>query len=127
MDHLWRWLLFHTPCASFLFLVFFFLMIRRPPRSTLFPYTTLFRSCHDCLTPARLRRPPSCRPPARIACGLPRSEEHTPEPQSHLNSICRLLLEKKPGRTTEWTAAFPSAKTANNEAPSDIPHNSTAY
>src|SRR5260370_32504524 len=63
-------------------------MIRRPPRSTLFPYTTLFRSpphlrpyCHQ----SRLSRPRHCQ----------RSEEHTSELQSHLNLVCRLLLEKK--------------------------------
>src|SRR5882762_653372 len=71
-------------------LLFFFLMIRRPPRSTLFPYTTLFRSA-----PARRSRRPlsgaSRRPPPRHR----RSEEHTSELQSHLNLVCRLLLEKK--------------------------------
>src|SRR6266576_5709452 len=72
---------------SHLFFYFFFLMIRRPPRSTLFPYTTLFRS-------ARWRRwaplaTPSCRfPPCR-------SEEHTSELQSRRDLVCRLLLEKK--------------------------------
>src|SRR6476661_10177886 len=68
---------------------FFFLMIRRPPRSTLFPYTTLFRSAPRCgaSPPTRSRRP---APPARA-----RSEEHTSELQSHLNLVCRLLLEKK--------------------------------
>src|SRR6185312_17282522 len=64
---------------------FFFLMIRRPPRSTLFPYTTLFRSP----TPTRRRTcPPCCSP-----CG--RSEEHTSELQSRSDLVCRLLLEKK--------------------------------
>src|SRR4029077_21297260 len=70
-------------------LFFFFLMIRRPPRSTLFPYTTLFRSgrAHDTLSFAfHMRRPRRLRP---------RSEEHTSELQSHLNLVCRLLLEKK--------------------------------
>src|SRR6266487_5574783 len=66
---------------------FFFLMIRRPPRSTLFPYTTLFRS------PAARRS--ACRPlpPGSWAC--PRSEEHTSELQSPVHLVCRLLLEKK--------------------------------
>src|SRR2546429_4507683 len=92
-------------------------MIRRPPRSTLFPYTTLFRSlragtcCHggprDCLAERRPRvgrRPP--RRPARNGEGgcwsrragaiwLVRSEEHTSELQSRLHLVCRLLLEKK--------------------------------
>src|SRR6185369_17906473 len=68
---------------------FFFLMIRRPPRSTLFPYTTLFRS-----PPQRMPRPQkSLRLPSSMA--IPRSEEHTSELQSHLNLVCRLLLEKK--------------------------------
>src|SRR5260221_3268388 len=71
-------------------------MIRRPPRSTLFPYTTLFRSC--------ARQPPACcgpaRPPpgaakARCRVDLQRSEEHTSELQSHSDLVCRLLLEKK--------------------------------
>src|SRR6478672_13964722 len=69
----------------------FFLMIRRPPRSTLFPYTTLFRSPRrQCRS--RCRRPPSgcprVRPPTR-------SEEHTSELQSRSELVCRLLLEKK--------------------------------
>src|SRR5207302_10089792 len=82
-------------------LLFFFLMIRRPPRSTLFPYTTLFRSMTDTLE-------------GLYGCGLPfispigihflqrgllvaamRSEEHTSELQSRENLVCRLLLEKK--------------------------------
>src|SRR6476661_10012592 len=67
---------------------FFFLMIRRPPRSTLFPYTTLFRS--RVPPPWRFLR--RARAPHRPAA---RSEEHTSELQSHLNLVCRLLLEKK--------------------------------
>src|SRR5690242_20847420 len=95
-----------------LYFFIFFLMIRRPPRSTLFPYTTLFRS------PERSRRSdpagrvlrhvgdaPDAR--ARDEAGAPRedrgqelelrgrSEEHTSELQSHVNLVCRLLLEKK--------------------------------
>src|SRR2546429_4320789 len=82
-------------------MIFFFLMIRRPPRSTLFPYTTLFRSPRS---PARRSR---CRlggptaslgewrslKLARLECW--RSEEHTSELQSRLHLVCRLLLEKK--------------------------------
>src|SRR5438477_8896693 len=77
-------------------------MIRRPPRSTLFPYTTLFRSRLDCHLSMRnwtTRRPgySSGRVPIRLR--LPRrslrSEEHTSELQSHVNLVCRLLLEKK--------------------------------
>src|SRR5215204_7460108 len=68
-------------------LFFFFLMIRRPPRSTLFPYTTLFRSP----TSPRPCRCPRVRP---VWC-RGRSEEHTSELQSHSDLVCRLLLEKK--------------------------------
>src|SRR5476651_2744188 len=69
-------------------LFFFFLMIRRPPRSTLFPYTTLFRSGR--LGSSR-PMPCPCRPPGCPA----RSEEHTSELQSRQYLVCRLLLEKK--------------------------------
>src|SRR5260370_6615218 len=68
-------------------------MIRRPPRSTLFPYTTLFRS------PLPHAGGPGLRDhrlhPGRRSPGRVRSEEHTSELQSHLNLVCRLLLEKK--------------------------------
>src|SRR5690349_23394714 len=76
-----------TPLRVF----FFFLMIRRPPRSTLFPYTTLFRSSYRC----------SCRWDSRAASPhgrqrrSRRSEEHTSELQSRRDLVCRLLLEKK--------------------------------
>src|SRR5256885_6891543 len=75
---------------------FFFLMIRRPPRSTLFPYTTLFRSLKGALKclhlqPRRTNEVPSARPDRPH----PRSEEHTSELQSPCNLVCRLLLEKK--------------------------------
>src|SRR6266480_5499460 len=75
---------------------FFFLMIRRPPRSTLFPYTTLFRS-RPALTadrPALRSLPLAHHLPARRHPRA-RSEEHTSELQSHVNLVCRLLLEKK--------------------------------
>src|SRR5437879_10088178 len=66
-------------------------MIRRPPRSTLFPYTTLFRSrSSPCRSPARL--PSSAR---ASSGGCSRSEEHTSELQSPMYLVCRLLLEKK--------------------------------
>src|SRR2546422_10684365 len=89
--------------AAFLVFSFFFLMIRRPPRSTLFPYTTLFRSLprEDLIrTVAQSRE----RERAVAADGLGRhhrsgggvrSEEHTSELQSRLHLVCRLLLEKK--------------------------------
>src|SRR2546430_17687013 len=88
---------YYFQCLPRSFSFFFFLMIRRPPRSTLFPYTTLFRSC--CL-PARTPEP---RPPR--SSSLPRrsrsrrSEEHTSELQSQSNLVCRLLLEKKKKKT----------------------------
>src|SRR5436189_2343515 len=72
----------------------FFLMIRRPPRSTLFPYTTLFRSKRR----RRADRQRSSRRPPRSRCLPPlRSEEHTSELQSPMYLVCRLLLEKKNG------------------------------
>src|SRR5260370_32284735 len=73
-------------------------MIRRPPRSTLFPYTTLFRSA--AITPERLGDLREARRQARgEAWAKGRSEEHTSELQSHLNLVCRLLLEKKKKKT----------------------------
>src|SRR6266536_4916032 len=70
-------------------ILFFFLMIRRPPRSTLFPYTTLFRSCRaQEMQPQLGAEFPTIRSPAR-------SEEHTSELQSRVDLVCRLLLEKK--------------------------------
>src|SRR2546426_11639926 len=76
------------------FFFFFFLMIRRPPRSTLFPYTTLFRSP---LRRSSRGREASGYPPAFAVPGsiVLRSEEHTSELQSPCNLVCRLLLEKK--------------------------------
>src|SRR5690554_7398675 len=75
---------------------FFFLMIRRPPRSTLFPYTTLFRSAHGAeAEPTRAPRDPGRRSPPRAALEARRSEEHTSELQSRPHLVCRLLLEKK--------------------------------
>src|SRR4030066_1115406 len=84
---------------------FFFLMIRRPPRSTLFPYTTLFRSL-------RCQRCKKGLPSSDSHPGWRRSEEHTSELQSHLNLVCRLLLEKKKTkhRKTAATAALPSRR-----------------
>src|SRR5690242_21499752 len=74
-------------------------MIRRPPRSTLFPYTTLFRSSPGAqVTPESCCGPPTFRyRPAKStdARASRRSEEHTSELQSHVNLVCRLLLEKK--------------------------------
>src|SRR5215813_15242249 len=80
---------------------FFFLMIRPPPRSKLFPYTTLFRSRAGRHTPSR---PRSCPPlSGRSGAGVAtptRSEEHTSELQSRPHLVCRLLLEKKKKNNT---------------------------
>src|SRR5437016_13697123 len=86
--------------AAFVFVVssFFFLMIRRPPRSTLFPYTTLFRS-HGGFISNRVYGsdcpPHSTQGGPKRSLPLRRSEEHTSELQSLTNLVCRLLLEKK--------------------------------
>src|SRR2546429_7226231 len=69
-------------------------MIRRPPRSTLFPYTTLFRSPSASSTP-RWSRSTRSSSPRTAGCSRWRSEEHTSELQSRLHLVCRLLLEKK--------------------------------
>src|SRR2546429_9576902 len=90
--------------CSILVLFFFFLMIRRPPRSTLFPYTTLFRSMLAGTTyfsykqrvAAVVGRLGLCREFDIDECmTVHRSEEHTSELQSRLHLVCRLLLEKK--------------------------------
>src|SRR6266487_5533250 len=78
-------------CLLFL-LLFFFLMIRRPPRSTLFPYTTLFRSRSS---PLKIFPPRTT-----CACVAPRSEEHTSELQSPVQLVCRLLLEIQTNNTS---------------------------
>src|SRR6266487_6219040 len=78
---------------SFFLFFFFFLRIRRPPRSTLFPYTTLFRSRRSAWSGPSLRSPAAGR--RRSLRGRGRSEEHTSELQSPVHLVCRLLLEKK--------------------------------
>src|SRR5256885_15885336 len=85
---------------SLVFFCFFFLMIRRPPRSTLFPYTTLFRSSLGHIArlhrqQLQLRLAPECRLQRGDEMHQLRSEEHTSELQSPCNLVCRLLLEKK--------------------------------
>src|SRR5436189_6413289 len=91
----------HLLLAFFVIILFFFLMIRRPPRSTLFPYTTLFRSEKDW---PRLRAYLiECEEAGELLDLVPemnrvmkaRSEEHTSELQSPMYLVCRLLLEKK--------------------------------
>src|SRR2546430_17131524 len=94
---------FFTSSYYHTFFFFFFLMIRRPPRSTLFPYTTLFRSRSILFR----------RPRSTVQSSIPRSsymkrptvtrsEEHTSELQSQSNLVCRLLLEKKKKINTEY-------------------------
>src|SRR3982750_4981058 len=85
--------MFYCPLFSVYF--FFFLMIRRPPRSTLFPYTTLFRS--------HLRAAFDLGPSGTCGGFRDRSEEHTSELQSRSDLVCRLLLEKK--KTTDTHCA----------------------
>src|SRR5688572_31096380 len=88
--------------ASFIF-VFFFLMIRRPPRSTLFPYTTLFRSLQRHLD-SQFRVLNQFKK-SIFFFELARSEEHTSELQSQSNLVCRLLLEKKNSRVIQKPTA----------------------
>src|SRR5260370_16135314 len=95
----------HSSSLFYFFIVlifhsfFFFLMIRRPPRSTLFPYTTLFRSEEDwCVSQCLDVDVASQGATEEEALENLRSEEHTSELQSHLNLVCRLLLEKKKQR-----------------------------
>src|SRR2546429_6484735 len=70
-------------------------MIRRPPRSTLFPYTTLFRSPRRRSSARPLRGKDAALHGAKVCRSFERSEEHTSELQSRLHLVCRLLLEKK--------------------------------
>ena len=98
---------------------FFFLRIRRPPRSTLFPYTTLFRSTkdeHRSLLGLAPNRPGTTLPKAPTATGdlvMLRSEEHTSELQSPDHLVCRLRLEKK--KKTKATSMIKTAEiTARN-------------
>src|SRR6266513_5038544 len=101
---------FGSAARAFLFFVccfFFFLMIRRPPRSTLFPYTTLFRSCRSRRA-TRGGTPPHPR-------GHRRSEEHTSELQSRFDLVCRLLLEKKKKTKKQKTNKKKKKKTAKKK------------
>src|SRR5258708_25047644 len=90
-------------------------MIRRPPRSTLFPYTTLFRSIYalrDDADPAfLLEHPPHAATRKQLIVGEenPRSEEHTSELQSPDHLVCRLLLEKKKDHTQKMTISHTTA------------------
>src|SRR5258707_11725483 len=90
-------------------------MIRRPPRSTLFPYTTLFRS--------RWRRPTGDRLHPRVPArpGVPRSEEHTSELQSRQYLVCRLLLEKKKPSNKTLLAAGRTKRTPTDRVAFYLP------
>src|SRR5258706_1639872 len=102
----------NTRCPSF-----FFLMIRRPPRSTLFPYTTLFRSVPAVPGHRQGARQPAQLEPARAARvdAHLRSEEHTSELQSLTNLVCRLLLEKK--KTRKGLISAPNEESRPRYAP----------
>src|SRR5260370_15747184 len=99
-------------------------MIRRPPRSTLFPYTTLFRSSRTTRGSYGLSaRRGSSHSGSSAFTSLPptnpRSEEHTSELQSHLNLVCRLLLEKKNhivGRIYNWIVLFKRARISSHRS-----------
>src|SRR5437879_13063655 len=88
----------HTLFSNYLFCILsflFFLMLRRPPRSTLFPYTTLFRSVIRKVLQCGSRKPFIGGVPEKFVDRRLRSEEHTSELQSPMYLVCRLLLEKK--------------------------------
>src|SRR5436190_18665689 len=96
-------------------------MIRRPPRSTLFPYTTLFRSVIP-----RNERPGKVRShPSAASAQRARSEEHTSELQSHSDLVCRLLLEKKKKSLSPSWASYNLLSRVSAGSPSDSLHSST--
>src|SRR2546430_7056535 len=109
-------------CVALFDLFFFFLMIRRPPRSTLFPYTTLFRSLAEtrrAIHPTGRRHSSLhssavgiIRTTVRFRHARMRSEEHTSELQSQSNLVCRLLLEKKKN-TLHHTTQLTTTNIAN--------------
>src|SRR5258708_28637465 len=97
-------------------------MIRRPPRSTLFPYTTLFRSIRRSLRPVGLVRSHRRLEPAPPAVVLSRSEEHTSELQSPDHLVCRLLLEKKKSNVgTNSATANPDVDLGRGPPPPRLP------
>src|SRR5438034_4330686 len=96
-------------------------MIRHPPRSTLFPYTTLFRSLRggsDAVLGVAASRDERAHGVARAPLGHARSEEHTSELQSHSDLVCRLLLEKKKISKTAPLRAAGHGAAALSEVPS---------
>src|SRR2546425_8668742 len=101
-------------------MIFFFLMIRRPPRSTLFPYTTLFRSPSRVPSPRNSSGSPVNDATASPSCSA-RSEEHTSELQSLAYLVCRLLLEKK-----KKPVLAPQTSLAASERAPPLPHHQSA-
>src|SRR5690348_18052707 len=99
-------------------------MIRRPPRSTLFPYTTLFRSQRERKSAEHYPRAPHTRPSSRHRWLLAsaRSEEHTSELQSPVHLVCRLLLEKKKKKKKQ---EYKKKKITNKEQKMIINHSTT--
>src|SRR5687768_18288479 len=99
-------------------------MIRRPPRSTLFPYTTLFRSSTRRRSASRpapaCSAPPPTRRPRTSGRARPRSEEHTSELQSRLHLVCRLLLEKK--KKNKYHTEYPPAHHTHTCIPRTLPY-----
>src|SRR5690349_24056740 len=118
----------HMSCASFLslsvsgipsrsFFIFFFLMIRRPPRSTLFPYTTLFRSSHSRHSVGAFTLLELLAVIGIIASSSSsRSEEHTSELQSRRDLVCRLLLEKKKKKKNKIKYTKQHSHTTSNQS-----------
>src|ERR1022692_3598385 len=99
-------------------MLIFFLMIRRPPRSTLFPYTTLFRS-HRIFSSHQIHKQ-SLKPKSKKKAM--RSEEYTSELQSPCNLVCRLLLEKTTTTSTVAENAIPPAAASTPPAETDVTH-----
>src|SRR5256885_7876122 len=102
-------------------------MIRRPPRSTLFPYTTLFRSSTSAAFPPRSCSRAGKKPLAKPALcrrkdSRRRSEEHTSELQSPCNLVCRLLLEKKKNRTIQDEVLLTTPAVRNQNRASQSNH-----
>src|SRR5438046_6349559 len=105
--------------SIFLSLFFFFLMIRRPPRSTLFPYTTLFRSRRRSQRRETAHPGSGCGTQQCPMCrrrSVVRSEEHTSELQSLTNLVCRLLLEKKKNKKEKRQNSTGAVTEANDRA-----------
>src|SRR5947207_6634770 len=97
-------------------------MLRRPPRSTLFPYTTLFRSLNIVMPPSPHDNDEKVQLTISDENGMsnPRSEEHTSELQSHSDLVCRLLLEKKNMADTKHTTTANAHRALRKDIPSSL-------